>query len=344
MKSYIVRGRFVVVGITACALLALASSAGAASVRGLTRGSWTLSKDVIFPLEKKIERRSVPYVLPRHARQGPSRWYLMHLHFRITFPKRNEPGFVFVSGLTNRRAAALVEFHVLKAAHGVSKIRWSTVNYINGKMEGTTSGRSIEIHYTNYLQYRGVRPGRNVFTVQLERYTATRAASLRVFDDSGVSSTPLSPAHLIFAVDDDVKTVRVGGDFSVHYTLRNTGDRPGQKVQVTPEFRRGTMEQVGSGAKQLKLLRGTVHGTLRFRALRTGVFPLGLFVSSGSNKPGQLVEIRVSPRPSRFHDVLGLLPRGIGGLLLVGGLALVGLRRRRPGDGAGCGGAGGSAP
>lgn len=335
MTRYRVRGRFFIGGLTACALLAFTSSAGARPARSVTGGSWTLSRDVVFPLEEKIERRSVPYVLPRHARQGPSRWYLIHLHFRITFPKRNQPGFVFVSGLTNRRAAALIEFHVLKAAHGGSRIRWRTVNYINGKMEGVTAGRSVELHYTNYLQYSGVRPGRNVFTVQLERYTATRAASLRVFKDSGVSSTPLSPAHLIFAVDDEVKTVRVGDDFSVRYTLRNTGERPGQNVVVTPEFRRGTIEPIGPPVKRLKFLRGLTQGTVRFRALRAGVFPLGLFVSGGSNKPGQLVEIRVSPRPSTLHRFLGLLPRGIGGMLLLAVLALVGLRRRHANDSAG---------
>lgn len=328
MTSYVVRGRFFVVGLAACALLVFAASAGAGSARNVTGGSWTLARDMVFPLESKFERRFASYVLPRHARQGPAKWYLMHLHFRITFPRHNRPGFVFVSGLTNGRAAALIEFQVLKATDGVSKIHWGTVNYIRGKMEGTTTGRSIEIHYTNYLQYRGVRPGKNVFTVQFERYTATRAASLRVFEDSGVSSTPLSPAHLILAVDDDIEKVHVGDRFSVRYTLRNTGDRPGQNVVVTPEFRHKAIEQVGPAAKRLKLLRGTTHGTLRFRALQSGVFPLAIFVTSGSNKPGQLVEIRVSPRPSALHTFLGLLPSGIGGLLILAGLVLIRPRRR----------------
>jgi hypothetical protein len=335
MSSYAVPGRVLVMALMACALLTPASSTGATSARVVSaRGSWTLSRlgssDLVLPLKEKMERRSVSYGLPQHARQGPAYWFLMHLHFQITFPRHNPPGFVFVSGLTNGKAAALVEFQVMKRVHGVSRIRWSAVNYIRGKTEGTTTGRSIEIHFTNYLQYAGVQPGKNTFTVQLERYTATRAVSLRVFKDSGISSTPLSPAHLILALDDDVKKVRVGDRFAVRYTLRNTGDRPGQKVVITPEFRRGTIGNAGPSVRRLKPLRGTAHGTLWFRALRTGVFPLGVFVSSGSNKPGQLVEIQVSARPTALQTFLRFLPHGVGGMLLLAGLLFMRPGRRRP--------------
>jgi hypothetical protein len=330
-----VRVSFLAVAVAAGVLLAAASSSATRPRLVNAVGSWPLSRlgspDLVFALKGRREQRSVPYLLPRGARQGPARWYLLHLHFRITFPKRTAPGFVFVSGLTNGRAAALFDFHVLKPTGGVSRIRWQTVDYIHGKSGGSTSGRSIEIRFTNYLQDRGVRPGKNLLTVQLERYTKTRAATLRVFRDSGISVTPLSPARLVLAVDRDVAKVHVGDRFAVGYTLRNTGRRPAEKVVLTPEFRPGTIELLGPRATRLKLAHGIASGKLHFRALRTGVFPLGIFVSSGSNKPGQLVEVRASRRRSSLQAIVGLLPRGIGGLLLLGGLAFVRPRRRPAG-------------
>jgi hypothetical protein len=63
-----------------------------------------------FRLDRALERRSAPFILPARARQGPRVWYLIKLHFRISFSPRTGEGFAYVSGLTNGRSAAQIKF------------------------------------------------------------------------------------------------------------------------------------------------------------------------------------------------------------------------------------------
>lgn len=306
------------------ALAAVGSSAAASpAVEINAPGLWSLPRlsahKIVFSTDRRLERSSIPFSLPSGASQGPKRWYLMKLHFTIEFAKASKPGFVFVSGLTNGRAAAQIEFYVQRSAPGGRVVRWRTLDYIRGGRSGTTKNRRVEIRFENYLQFRGVRSGRNVLTIQLERYDGVEVESLTVHPDSGIVLTQTGPARLRIDVEPSSKRVSVGDEFVLRYTVKNVGQRPALRVSVSPEVRPG-IEQLGARVHSKAVLRDSMRGSFRFRALEAGGFPVGIFVDSGTNHPGTLVEIRVSPAGTAIATITGLAPRVVGVLLLIAGL------------------------
>lgn len=276
-----------------------------------------------FSVERTIEQRSIPFVLPKQSRQGQL-WYLIRLHFTIVFSERSSSGFVFVSGLTNARAAAQVEFQVRRSARGARVIRWRTLDYIRGGRSRVTTNRRIEIWFENYLQYRGVHGGRNALTVQLERFKGVDIDSLTVHPDSGIEVSPIGPAQLRLAVEPDSQHVSKGDEFVVRYRLKNVGDRPALHVTVASEHG-NQVEDRGAREHSRAVLRDSLSGSFRFRAVEAGDFPVGIVVDSGTNHPAALVEVHVT-RSRSLAEVLARVAPSLAGLLLV----IAGIRIIRP--------------
>ena len=290
-------------------------------------GLWTLSRlqagRLDFSLDRDRERRVVPFTLPEHAQQGPTDWYLIRLHFTITFAERSRPGFAFISGLTNGHAAAQVEFRVVQRANGGQAVRWSTLDYIRGETSQLTKDRKIEIRFENYLQYRGLQAGRNLLAVQFERFTGVDVEALTIHPDSGIEMTSTGPAQLELVVEPTSQRVSQGEEFVVRYRVKNVGDRPALRVRVTPELV-DQIELVGPRVDARAVLRNSLTGSFRLRAVKPGDFPLGIFVDSGTNHPGALVEVRVASNLSTMSVLAGFAPRVVGALFLLSGVLVLG--------------------
>lgn len=95
-------------------------------------------------------------------------------------------------------------------------------------------GSTITARFVNYLQYQGVRPGRNGFTIQLERYGRIRLRSFAVLRGTGVTETSLSPARLQVSIERPRYQVAVGKELTIRYSIANRGDRPAVRVAITP--------------------------------------------------------------------------------------------------------------
>lgn len=238
-------------------------------------------------MAQKRGSASVDFELPPGARQGPDTWYLIKLHLAITFV-RPTGGSAYVSALTNGRAAAQIKF---TPAPGGS-IMSSSVSLLAGSVKRTSSARRIELTYRNYLQDRGVRPGRNRLTVLLERTGNLRVSELVILRDSGVQVSRLRPARLKLDPILPRGSVRVGDQFRVAFTLRNTGDRPARNVLIAARPSSSNIKVVGQAARRLPLLDGRASGAFRLRATRTGRYRLVLGAAAdNANHP--LVEIDV---------------------------------------------------
>lgn len=277
-------------------------------------------------LQDSVEERRAEFRLPKGARQGPRTWYLMRLRFKITFDKAGGPGFAFISGLTNGRAAAQVE---LMREPNHNRIRVRTLNYIRGGAQRWVSRRSVEVGLTNYLQYSGVRAGLNTFAVKVEQTPGVKIESFSVLLDSGIIVTRTGPAALAVSLERHRFSITVGDEFDVRYTVRNDGDRPALNIEVTPEHPRA-LELIGEADYERRILRGTMSDSFRFRARAPGIYRAALFVSSGSNHPAVEFEVRVDPPASEWARAGTLASRAAGALLLIGGaVSLWPLRRSR---------------
>ncbi len=270
-------------------------------------------------------RRSVTFWLPAGARQGPRKWYLIRLHFRITFEQKAGTGGVLVSGLTNRRSAAQIKFDIpIRGRRAL--IHWNTLDYIRGYQEHMTRSRTIDVRFVNYVQFAGVRPGRNSFAVQYERFGMLGVKSLVVLPDSGIEVTSLSPARLKMHVSNPPTQVRRGSDFAITYTLTNTGRQVARNVAITARTD-DNIHSLKENTRKERYLRGSLSGTMHFTAIASGSAAVLLLVESGSNHPGVRIPIVVVDATSLSERVAAIATKTGGVLLLLFGASLV-LRRR----------------
>ena len=296
----------------ACACLALAVPAGAAPARPVTidaPGVWTLERlgyddGVVRGLRTHAERTSVLYRLPPHASQGPQSWYLIRLHFRLEFAPRTPAGIAYVSASTNGRAAAQIKFTVDRAP-GRRQIRWSAVGIVHGSERGVTRKRAVELRYANYLQFGGVAPGENVLTFQLERLGPVQVERFRVFDDSGIELSPLSPASIELRPVLVPRAVRVGDEIEVGFRLRNNGERLATRLAVGVAADPRFLTLRGAPFRRLRPLAAgaSAEGSFRFVARRAGRTFVDFGARGSSNRPGARVAVRVEPRATLARRV-----------------------------------------
>jgi hypothetical protein len=287
--------------------------------------SWNVDNLVFRLRNVDYARRSVPFWLPAGARQGPRKWYLIRLHFRITFEQEAGTGGALVSGLTNRRSAAQIKFDIpIRGKRAL--IHWNTLDYIRGYQGHRTRSRTIDVRFANYVQFAGVRPGRNSFAVQYESFGKLGVKSLVVLRDSGIEVTSLSPARLKIRVSNPPTRVRRGSDFAVAYTLTNTGSQVARNVEITARAD-DNIHSLKENTRRERYLRGSLSGTMHFRAVAPGSAAVLLLVKSGSNHPGVRIPIVVVDAASLSERAAAIATKTVGALLVLFGASLV-LRRR----------------
>ena len=265
------------------------------------------------------------YRLGPGSRQGGPSWFVGHLHFRITLSRLQGDARVYVSADTNERTFAQIEFEARD-----ERIRWSTYDLFRGATQGLSRHRTAEISFFNYLQNRGVRPGRNSIRLHVEQFGNARVDELIVLPDSAIHTTRRSPHPLSLEVKPLDGQAQVGESFRVRFTL-------------APKRGYDQLEDVGIRAvynhSELRLqrplpeatfprLRRKVHGVFLFQALDAGSHDIEFQASSDINNPSVGLRVQVAPRSERwFESGSG----HFGAALLAMGLVLaaVGMAARR---------------
>jgi hypothetical protein len=317
-----------------CGAICAAANTSAAPVTIDRPGDWTLSRlgsgGLDIPLAREPAGRSVGYALPPDAQQGPQRWYLIHLHFGVDFAKSSGSGFAYVSGLTDRRAAAQVQFHLTSVGQGrKARIAWESLDLIHGQVKHVTSSRHVEVDFTNYLQLAGVQPGRNTLKFKLERLDGIKVRRLHVFADSGLVFTERSPPILAVRARVGPEEVHVGDGFNVEFDLRNAGDYAARHVSAGLRPSRSGVGLVGTPLVQFGRVPagGTVHGQLPLLARREGKYGVTIDASGGANLAGARLHVEVLPAAAGGGWAAGRWV--LGGLLVTAGFAALASTRRK---------------
>jgi hypothetical protein len=236
-------------------------------------------------------------------------------------------GNVYLSASTNGYTSAQA---TLKRASAAGPVKVNTLDEIEGEVEHATRSRTVDIDFTNYLQTRGVKPGRNTLRFSLSRFGRLPVERVLILPGSGVRATHLTPTRLVLSAPASVLRGTVGDTLELGYRLTNRGDTPARRV-VYGLDRGASREELSSPRRLIRRVPalpggGEIKGTFKVTAEAPGSYRLRLRAGSGNvgeiHSVTQDVLIASKPdEPSR------LLPSLVGVALLSGG-ALLALRAR----------------
>jgi hypothetical protein len=271
-------------------------------------------------------RASVRYQLPAHAAQGDGRWYLIRLHFAIAFAHQGGNGLVSVSGLTDGHAASQVEFR-RRPAGNKTRTRWSSFDLIHGTTRNVSSAHKVEISSTNYLQYGGVHPGDNRFTVELEQLGSPEVKRLRVFRDSGVVVSRRGPAALTITAARPTEIAAVGETIAVHFAIHNHGGREARDVSVYAGVPHNGLKLIGNRTREFARVRGHSHGSFRVKTLRPGHYKMLLTAAGGAHPAATSIDVVVGSIADDADSTA--LRIGVGTSIVLVGIAVLGVAHVR---------------
>ena len=284
-----------VVGTAAAVMvLSMCASAGAAErevvrLDGLRRAPAVLTGGA-QPAELRLG-----FELPAGAAQGPDRWYQVRLHYRLWFARDSGRGFAWVTSDTNGRTAAQIEYTTVRR-RGRLAVRRTTVDLTHGQRERPGRAPRDRLTFTNYLQYEGVRPGANTWTIKLEQSGAARVERLELLGDSAIVETARTPFPLTLTATLAGDRPRAGERFTVNAVVAARPGRTVRDVVVRAESPDGRAELVGPAEQRIDQLTGQ-NRTIPFSfvARQPGTYAVALAASSSANDPNMGVEVDVLP-------------------------------------------------
>ena len=262
-------------------------------------GVWTLrrlgSGDLNVPVDAPKTTASIQYRLRAGTRQGPGHWYVIHVHFRITFADDSGPGFVLLSANTNGWASYQAKFYPA-IEDGVMTIPWATLDLIDGLHKGVARGRTVEYRSANYMQYRGIQPGLSSLNFQLEQFDQARVAALRIFADSGIELTRIGYGRMGLGFTVAPAKIEAGESFAVRFEIRHLSGRVLRNVSLAPELVDCSgVRLVAPRIVRFRQVAKAVAGYFHFRALGPGPCRIFFWGHSNSQQPAKEIDITVHP-------------------------------------------------
>jgi len=272
-------------------------------------GMWTLDRlgysDQLFsPGDQEVEILPIFYRLPDSASQGPESWYVFHLHAQIEFDLASEDGsWAWIEAGDIDTACALLEFNVQK--QGIEPlsdgtlppmlIHHDSVGGIEGEVRSTSPSNVVEVTFSDYFFSAGITPGVNAMGLAVRQGTGAKVKSARVFADSGIEWTTVSPGKAEFSLDFPEKPINVGDTFDIAYTLTNVGEERLGNVTVAPDLLNSDIEIVGEKTQQFPELAGSEvkEGKFSFTALAPGDQTFYFWVNTGAGRPSYEVHLLV---------------------------------------------------
>jgi hypothetical protein len=154
-------------------------------------GSWSLSclgyHDLVLREDERDARASlsITYRLPRAARQGHGSWWLIRLHYRVAVRAHAyAPAEFNVAGSVNDSFFASTIWNLTRRRDGTIVLRSDDLGLVNGHKVHASTKLVREVHFSNYVPYRGVRPGTNVLRFDLTSNAVPLVRWVRIFADT----------------------------------------------------------------------------------------------------------------------------------------------------------------
>lgn len=275
-----------------------------------------------------LDTVSVPYRLPASADERPGHWYVLRLHAEVVFRSDTLPGSLNLSVDTNGRTVASINFEVTRK-DGRPVITSDALGLVRGLERNTSSRLSREIRFENYLQYQGVRPGRNTITFYGTANAVGMIKYIRIYADTGLELKASGPSSATLTPHISPTTPRVGDRIRIAFTLTRTSGAgiPRAVVQVCTNTeslqpRSPTKVTLHWGSPR------TVSGEFSFSARKAGTTPVELVADAGGQFPRVETAVRVqAAKSSRVPFALALLA----GIFVLAGLGVLARRRLRNG-------------
>lgn len=333
-RAAIAMPRCALLPAAACTLLAMPATIASADVvvegdHGSATVGEILGKPATFRAEERVERKSFQYYMPSGAKQGPDTWYTLRLTATVTFARDSGPGSVLISGSTNGRAGAQIEFYARRDRRGRPRTNWESVDIIDGNRWGQVSGPSATVQYENFLQLSGVQPELNRLSFETETFGAAEVESVTIRPASGVYATPDGPAEpqVIGTFVDD--SLEVGESGQLDLTVSSSNSRNLEDVEVSVRPRSPRLFIGGSPIRRVSRLteEGTTANFSIGRSSPGKLRVLVTAVATNGAKASTLVSAEVSEAKS--DDLPWSVLAGLGLLSGMGMLLVVRRKRRR---------------
>lgn len=264
-------------------------------------------------------------MLPKGARQGPERWYVIKLHFRIEMDGAG-PGPAYFSAATNGRTAVQLKL----TGDGKTNVDYAMVGLVDGRQRGELKGGEGELRLANYLQDQGVTGDAPVeVSITMEPGPSLDIRSVTVFADSMIEETQYGPYPLSVRVPlEEVGVIRAGQTFSLPVEVAVTRPKTtahSVEVAVTPEE---ALEVVGPRSVRIGDLSGERETAFRMRAKRPGEYRVTVAATSDYNDPSRVIGVHVGS--ARRRQTLQPWMVAATGTLILGLAGAFVRRRRRP--------------
>lgn len=236
------------------------------------------------------------------------------------------PGRIYVVAATNGRTCASVRL-TIEQRGGKLHVTSDELGLVAGRERRTGTTLSREIDFSNFLQYRGVRPGLNELTLEVDRAGAALAESVEILDDSGIERSTLGPAAVKLSLHLPDRDIRVGERFALQFELRNAGETVVPRATVQINLGRG-LEALGPAQKAITWPpTAKATGEFSLRALEPGRLPLEVSAAAAGSLPVASLRVPVAAADSGVSRLW--LVAGVALVLLAAALGSVVLRRRR---------------
>ncbi len=264
------------------------------------------------------------FQLPTGAGQGPKRWYLVHLHARVTVG--GSGGTAILTAAANGKTGAQIQFR--PAGSGVD---WSTVSASEPPRQERSSTRTVEFRFANFLPLDSVHGGTNRLTFGAELFDGATFDGIQLFGDTCLETTDRSPEMLRAETQLRPETVHVGDSFTLRVRVRNVGSGAIGRVTVTARPDAG-LTPVGQTTLTVDNLTGEWSGDLRFTARADGEHKVRLDLGTAISRYVGGDEVAVRVLPSRHGGTNWPIFAGvaIGAYVLFLVLRITHRRRRRP--------------
>ncbi len=257
------------------------------------------TNDVKFDQPDGFTRYTTQFNLPAYASQGPDTWYLIDFHFRVELELPLAPSArAYVGASTNGKTAAQVKLETYDLGNPI--LRWTSLQLIDGGVEGYTTSGVVEMRFLNYLNVQGVAPGRNRLTFWLEPLDGMRVRSFEIMRDSGILATQSGPPKLSLALNLPGIKVEAGKPFEIGYEL-TVDTLPARAVEVIPDLPDRGLRLIGPAASRFETVDGNARGELKFEADRPGEYLVTVVaVSSNAGQAQAPFMVRADPESSTF--------------------------------------------
>ena len=285
-------------GLVLCASLTLAFmySPGCAgsSIEGARRAEWPVADPygTVFRLDRTLvvygagehTQRSVNFRLSKDAKQAAPGWYIVDALLRVEMSRSVSGRAVGEVDLgSDGRSAGIISF--LPDTFGrQSGLWWVTNELFTGFGDGVVLGKSITLHFRNYLQIRGVRPGTNTLNLDLWQFRGNVIRSAQLPSGTRIGYGSLGPAALDVDTSVSDGKVRVGDTLTLHYRITNHGF-PARDVGVVVGSSNPGMIQISSPSRFLGWI-SEKEGTAEFEALAPGRYRLMVRVEGATGTGG----------------------------------------------------------